>query len=323
MARTRQRIIIAYNPRSSKHARIREEVIEPAQKLSGYTIGKFEIKSVPVDENARELAKILMDGDLLIAAGGDGTATVGVNAAMQTKAKITLGVLGYGNFNDFARMLGTKNLDQIIRNFEDKKVEALYPLEAKLDGNVWRYAACYFTIGMFAESTEIFDAPETRKSLKKGKKSLVYSIVQLAKWYFKNKRKEFLNRTIRMNGIPMNRIKVSRSGHMNEVKGKHVSDVMFVNGKTVAKIMKSDKYWQSKDEYFVSFGRLKGFFRLCLFMVQSIIVGLPGHVTKDETRIDFSAPSEFEIQAEGEYQKVEVSELVISKSSREVRVVVA
>jgi len=318
-----QRIIIAYNPRSSKHARIRAEVIEPLQKKSGYIIGKFEVKSVPVDENAKELAKILADDDLLIVAGGDGTATVGINAAMQTKAKITLGVLGYGNFNDFARMVKSKNLDQILGDFEKKKVEMLYPLEASLDGEVWRYAACYFTIGMFAESTEVFDAPKTRKSLKKGKKTLVYSVLQLAKWYFKNRKTEFLAKDIRMNGVPLNRMKVGRSGRLKEVKGKHVSDILFVNGKTVAKVMKGGKYWQDAQEYFVGFGRLKGLFRLGCFMLKSMFTKMPGHVVKGETKIDFSGTTEFEIQAEGEYAKVSAKELIVRKSPRGVRVVIS
>ena len=317
-----QRLIIAYNPMSSKHARIRQEVILPAQKLAGYTVGKFEIKAAPVDENVEALAKILMDGDLLIAAGGDGTATVAINAAMRAKAKITIGVLGYGNFNDFARMVKSKSLQQIIRDFEDKKIQMLYPLEARIDGKLWRFSACYFTIGMFAESTEIFDAPKTRKSLRGGKKSLVYSVLTLAKWYFGNRKKDFLTRDIRMNGVPMNRMRVSRSGRMNDVKGKHVSDVLFVNGKTVAKVMKGGEYWKNPEEFFVSFGRLRGIFRLCVFMLKSMFFKMPGHVEKNEVKINFLSPSEFEIQAEGEYTKVKAKELSVSKSGHGIEVVI-
>lgn len=317
-----QRIIIAYNPKSSKHARIREEVILPAQKLKGYTIGKFEVKSVPVNENARELAKILLDGDLLIAAGGDGTATMGLNAAMQTKAKITLGVLGYGNFNDFSRTVKSKSFLQIISDFENGKIEKLYPLVAKIDGRIWRYAACYFTVGMFAESTEVFDAPETRQKLRKGKKSLVFSITQLAKWYFKNRKKEFLARSVKMDGVAMNRMKLCRNGKLKEVSGRQVSDVMFVNGKTVAKVMRGGEFWRSADEFFVSFGRLKNFFRLCRFMIFSMLGRMPGHIAETEVKIEFEGTSEFEIQAEGEFAKVKAKELTVSKALRDVDVVV-
>ena len=295
-----KRIIIAYNPRSSKHLRIQEEVINPAQKLKGHMVGKFEIKSAPVDENVEALSKILMDGDLLIAAGGDGTATVGVNAVMKSSADVTLGVLGYGNFNDFARTVKSKNLAQIIADYERGNIKKLYPLEAWLDGKLWRYGACYFTIGMFAESTEVFDKPSTRKALKRGKKSLVFSVIQLAKWYFKSRKKEFL-----------------------AVHGKDVSDVLFVNGRTVAKIMKGGDYWQNPQEFFVSYGRLTNFFRLCRFMSRSMFTKMPGQIKKAEVKIDFSESKEFEIQAEGEFARVKAKELIVKKNSLGLKVVVS
>ena len=318
-----QRIIVAYNPRSSKHARIREEVIEPVQKLPGYIIGKYEIKSAPVDENVEALAKILSDGDFLIAAGGDGSATVAVNAAMRSEADVTLGVLGYGNFNDFARMIKSRNLEQIIRDFENGKVKELYPLEAKVDGKLWRYAACYFTMGMFAESTKIFDMPKTRNILRKGKKSLVFSVVELAKWYFKNKKNEFLDSSIRVDGIALNRKKVNRFGRMKDVKSKHVSDILFVNGSSVARVMKGGDYWQSSREFFVGFGRLKGLFRLGRFMMKSMLGKMPGRVTKKEITIEFAEKTEFEIQAEGECIRMKASKLVIGKATRGVKVVIS
>ena len=295
-----KRIIIAYNPRSSKHLKIQEEVIKPAQKLKGYMVGKFEVKSAPVDENVKALSKILVDGDLLIAAGGDGTATVGLNAIMKSSADVILGVLGYGNFNDFARMVKSRNLAQVIADYEQENIKKLYPLEAWLDGKLWRYGACYFTIGMFAESTEVFDKPSTRKALRRGKKSLVFSVIQLARWYFESKRKDFLA--------------------MHE---KNVSDVLFVNGKTVAKIMKGGDYWQNSQEFFVSYGRLKNFIRLCGFMFKSMFTKMPGHVVKTEAKVAFSELKEFEIQAEGEFAKVRAKELIVRKNSLGVKVVVS
>ena len=87
--------------------------------------------------------------------------------------------------------------------------------------------------------------------------------------------------------------------------------------------MKGGNYWKSPEEFFVSYGRLKSFFRLCSFMVKSMFSKMPGHATKKEVKIDFSAPSEFEIQAEGEYSRLKAKELTISKSSRGVEVVIA
>ena len=317
-----KRIILVYNPRSSKHSLIEEEVIKPAQELKGYAKGKFEVKKAPVEENAKALAKILENGDLVIVAGGDGSATMALNAAMIAKTKVTLAVIGYGNFNDMARMLGKKKLDEVISDFEKGETKELYPLEATVDGKHFRYAGCYFTIGMFSESTEVFDAPKTRDALKKGNKHLAYSVTTLAKWYFKNHHKEFLAADIRMNGIPMNRKKTRKSGKVNDFSGKHVTDVMFVNGRTVAKVMKGGEYWLDSKKYYVAFGRLKGLFRLMAFMAKSMISRIPGHEVDAETRIDFSSPTEVEIQAEGEYKRLQLSELRIKKAEKSITVVV-
>lgn len=198
-----KKLIVVYNPRSSKHAAVAKEVLEPARKLSGWLVGKFEVKTLGLHENADDLAKILSDGDLVIAAGGDGTAAMTANAVMRSEKDVTLGVLGYGNFNDLARMLKTKRaveyggeyvggVTEIIERYEAGRIEEIYPLEAVVDGKHWRYAPCYLSLGLFAESTAVFDEPKVREKLKTGKKHMVFSIWTLAKWYFKNRKREFL-----------------------------------------------------------------------------------------------------------------------------------
>ena len=320
-----QRLIVVYNPRSSKHLKIEEEVVRPLSKLDGYMVGKYEVEKMSVNENAERLAGLLLDGDLLVSAGGDGTATMALNAIMVSRKDVTLGVLGYGNFNDFARLLGEKNSKNLMQDFESGAIGRLYPMEAILDKKHWRYAACYFTVGMFAESTEVFNTPETRKSLKKGKKGLGFSISTLVKWYFANRKREFLPKDIQLDDVALNRMKIAKSGRENVVKvppKKRVSDVVIVNGKSVARLMKGGNYWQDPSEMFVSYGRLKGFLRLMWFMMRAILSHIPGKKYVDkEVKIDFSGPEEFEIQAEGEYARVKAKELVVKKSVHAVKVV--
>lgn len=198
-----KKLIVVYNPRSSKHAAVAKEVLAPARKLSGWLVGKYEVKAMRLHENADELAKILSDGDLVVAAGGDGTASMAVNGVMRSGKDVALGVLGYGNFNDFARMLKSKRaveyggeyvggVTEIVERYEAGKTKEIYPLEVKVDGKHWRYAPCYVSLGLFAESTAVFDEPKVREKLKTGKKHLVFSIFTLARWYFRNRKREFL-----------------------------------------------------------------------------------------------------------------------------------
>ena len=87
--------------------------------------------------------------------------------------------------------------------------------------------------------------------------------------------------------------------------------------------MKNKNYWQSDSEFFVSFGRLKGFFRLCGFMLKSMLGKMYGHVTKKEVKIAFAEKAEFEIQAEGECARAKARELTVRKASHGVGVVIS
>ena len=78
-------------------------------------VGKFEVADTDVDDNSHRLAKVFRDDDLVIAAGGDGTATIAINGIMLSDAKnVRIGVLGFGNFNDTARSFGDVKFEDII-----------------------------------------------------------------------------------------------------------------------------------------------------------------------------------------------------------------
>ena len=133
-----KRLILVYNPRSSHYLRVKEEVVDRLRGLKGWMLGKFEVADTDVDDNARRLAKILRDGDVVIAAGGDGTANIAINGIMQSEHQnIRIGVLGYGNFNDMARTFGKLSLDEIMQNVGHAK--EVWPLECSINGKHWRY----------------------------------------------------------------------------------------------------------------------------------------------------------------------------------------
>ena len=287
-----KRVILVFNPRSSKYIRVRNEVLDPLMKKEGILLGKFEVEPTNVDENAARLARILEDDDLVVTAGGDGTATIGLNGVVQSKKAVKFAVLPYGNFNDTARLLGCRNIDEIL----DGKTREIYPLVAEIDGRIWRRATCYFTIGMLAESTEAFDQPSTRKSLRKGKQGMFFSIWTLFTWWRRNRKHEFLPK---------------------EVFGKK-TDILAVNGKSVAKIMKGDpKTAFSKDKFIASIQNLRGFWGIAVFMIKSIIYRVPGE-RKRALKIDFGKRTKVEIQAEGEYVTKAMTTLKIYKSNEPV-----
>ena len=188
-----KRLMLVYNPQSSRYARIKQEVLAPVRNLKGWMIGRFEVKDTNVDDNARRLAKVLKNDDLVIAAGGDAAATIAVNGIMLSGyPDIKLAVLGYGNFNDVARSFGNLNLKEVLDLAVMGRATRVWALECLIEGKHYRYGMSYFAIGMFAESCVLFDEGEVRQKLRSGNKGVVFSMRQLAKWWLKERKKEFL-----------------------------------------------------------------------------------------------------------------------------------
>ena len=323
----RHRLVLVYNPRSSGFKQVEDEVITPLRQQKNLTLLKFIVQPTNVDDNAAHLARILRAGDLVLAAGGDGTATIALNGVVQaeqlkrpeapaetksTSAKPTatqaepsvrLAVLGYGNFNDFARTLGRYDFTYVAKHFfqADTQTETptrpLYPLEILVNGRHWRYAASYLTVGLFAESTQVFDQPAVRKFLQKHGKNLFFSVWALARWYFQNRKREFIPAG-KLNGQPL------KPG---------TTDLLMVSSKSVAKVMRGGRAYLDPQNFWLSTARLGSFWRLVWFMLRSILHRLPGQATS-VAQLEFAQPVSLELQAEGEYQKfTEVRKIEVRK----------
>ena len=299
---TRQRIIVVYNPRSSQAKKVQQEVLAVGRKLRGITLGRYEVRPTNVEDNARRLAKLLTPNDIVVSAGGDGTAAISVNACMLSGKDVSLGVLPYGNFNDTARTFRLKKITDVLNG---EAVNA-YPLDVVVDDRHWRYAMSYLTIGLFAESTRVFDEKKTRRQLRKGRSGLMFSILTLAKWYFGHRHKEFLPE-FKLN---------------NQVIPPKTSDYLAVNSRTVAKIMRSKDYYSSKQEFWSSSARLKSLPRLLGFMLRSMVWHIPGGKSNGDT-LKFTTPTTVEAQVEGEYATLSnVSEITIRKSARPLKMII-
>ncbi len=317
-----RRLLIVYNPRSSRAAEVKKEVLAPARGLSGFMVGKYEVERTDVDKNAAKFAKLLKDGDLVLAAGGDATATIAANGILLSGREASLAALPYGNFNDLARTLRTRSFEEVVEKLKLKKAGAkdasfekggakdatrkLYPLEIIVDGKFFRYATCYTTIGMTAEAVKIYDEPKVRKKLKKSLGRKVGSYVSLASWYFKNRhRKQFLPE-FSLNG---------------KSQDKRISDYAAVNGRSMARVMKGGEDFLKPKIFRSETDRLTSFWRLFRLMSVSIFSRVPGAETKGDV-LEFVKPATVEIQAEGEYRVFrKVKKIEIRKAEKWLKVV--
>jgi len=100
------RVFVVYNPRSSRFADVKKEVLNRQKSLKGFMLGKYEVEPTNVDQNATKFSKILKDGDFVISAGGDATGVIAVNAILKSGKDVCLAVLPFGNFNDLFKVVG-------------------------------------------------------------------------------------------------------------------------------------------------------------------------------------------------------------------------
>lgn len=282
-----QRIIIIYNEFSSKAEDVEREVIRPIRKKGGVLVGKYGIRRTGLADNAEGISKILLDGDKVIVAGGDGTATMAINGVIQSGKKVTVRFLPYGNFNDMARCC------------EGKEGKKWYPIEVKVNGEHFWYVGGYFSLGMFAQSTGVFNGEERRKKLQEKRGGLVYSISLLARWYFRHKAEDFL---------PDGKV-----GGKEWEKG--MTDILVINTEKVARVMNTDGYELERRKFYVSKGRLGSFFRLSLFMMRSMFKKMPGEEVEEQV-IEFKEPMKISAQMDGEHLILEgVKKIEVKKSS--------
>lgn len=276
-----QRLLVIYNPTSSQYVHVKGDILARLPKLKSFIIGKFAIKKTNFEQNVKELTKILKNGDLVLAAGGDATAAIAANAIMNSGKTVNFAVLPYGNFNDLARTAGTKTFDDVFA----AKPQKFYPLSVYVNGKFWRYATCYVTIGMTAASVKLFDEPKVRAHLREGHKSSWRSYIELAKWYFKNRHKQkFLPNDFTVNGLP---------------QIKNASDYAAVNGRSMSRVMRGGEDYKDPRIFRSEVDRLTSFPRLFALMAKSIISHVPGSPTKKDL-LAFKTPAAVELQAEGE-----------------------
>ncbi len=154
------------NPGASHgHGRGRWAVVEDAVRER---VGEFEVEETGAPEELiARLSEAVAQGERrFVAAGGDGTVNLLVNAIMSlpTDADVTLGAVGLGSSNDFHKPFRSEDdIDGIpIRvNFEDVVLRDAIRIEYENEsgGHRTRYSLVNASVGVTAEANARFNAP--------------------------------------------------------------------------------------------------------------------------------------------------------------------
>ena len=302
-----KRLIIVYSPRSARFEEVQKKVIEKARKLPGWIICKFEVEEVPVQENATKLAKILRKDDLVLSAGGDGTASMCLNAILKSNTLATLSVMPFGNFNDYAETLGRMSLAKIIRKFEEGRWTSFYPMEIKVNERHYIYSGMYFTIGLMAEAERIFKKPKIRAKLTKARSRMSFSARKLFSWYLKNKRrKDFLPTYLKIN---------------NKNVVKNTTDYVAMNGKSMAGVVPGKGWFTRSDIFWSGTMRNRSFWRMLAKFIKATEGELPGKETSYDV-LEFTKPCSIFVHAEGEGEELKnISKIEVKKPTKSLRII--
>ena len=304
-----KRLIIVYSPNSTRFSEVQRKVIDKSRKLKGWMVAKFVIKEAPLIENAKGLASVIRKGDLILSAGGDGTAAVVANAIMISNKIATMAVMPFGNFNDFAETLGTIDFERIIKKYEEGRFDPYYPMEVLVNGRHYVYSSVYFTVGMLAEAAGVMKKTKVRKKLKRARNRLWFTARKMFRWYLKNKRRsDYL-----LNGSKLNRKKFK----------KGTTDYVAMNGESMAGLVPGGTWYKSKDQFWSGAMKNRSFWRMLVKFMKALEGKLPGSRTKVDV-ISFPEKCDVFVHTEGEGECLkDVSEIKIFKNGRGLRVIKA
>lgn len=153
------RLLVVYSPRST-NANYFERKIRPQLMELDYEVHFLTINNLPYFEARKKIADSILDGDTILAAGGDGIANVSLDGAMESGQNTTLAVAPLGNFNDFARSIdgSVNDVGKILKsdtfNFR--------PLDLSVNRHHLLYVAQYISFGITAHLTDYLNSDKTR-----------------------------------------------------------------------------------------------------------------------------------------------------------------
>ena len=287
------RVVLVYNKRSSHAQEVQEQVAKPLHELFPQGIIEYQIKPTSFEDNTKHIAKLLRDHDLVIAAGGDGTAAITANGVLASKHRqIRVGFLGYGNFNDIAHTFShKKSIHDLIIHHEN--IVDVYPLDISIDGKHFRYAVLYATFGLLAGAANEFEDRAKRNKLQNGGANFLSSLFALLPYYLRSKNTVFLP--------------------PNDISDHKITDYLAVNGPRMAKAFRTNSELYRTELFLQTNLNVSRFFATSPFVLRSLFGHMPGTL-KHSDHFSLKTPSSLDLQTDGEYRLLEqVHKITITK----------
>lgn len=294
-----EQLIIIQNPNSTRADKIDQKVFVPLD-AQGIPYEIYHTESADTEQNIADMQEQIPRDATVIIAAGDGTAMQAVNASLRGQKDWTLGFVPLGNFNDNAHSHARRH-DSVLDLLGAPEI-ATNPLAIEVDGEYWRHAPAYMTIGWTALAASQFGDSESRKAMKDAPAALklVKSLGQLAGNYFHNRRT--LLPPFEANGAYQ----------------ASTTDVLAINSPYVGGIVRSQDSYFDKS-YFgsrtdINVGRI-------LPNIPFGLRAIAGHTPSDRVdslHLTFEEVSHVPVQTEGEFEWLDAKDIFVYKNPADV-----
>ena len=178
-----RKLVIVQNPYSTRHSEVQTGVFDRLD-VAGIAYDTITTRFSRAEDNIRDLADRLPDGTHIISAAGDGTSTQVVNAGLRAELDDAVySFIGYGNCNDLAR--GQRDPLPLLQTNRHTVIHQ--PLAIEVNGEPWRYAPGYMTLGLTALIASGFAGAASRERMRRTPPhtKLVRSMGQVATTYLR------------------------------------------------------------------------------------------------------------------------------------------
>jgi hypothetical protein len=297
-----ERLIVVHNEKSSRAAHVPKEVFGRLDAAAVKYVS-FATPSPQPEDNIAAIASTVRPGDLWMFATGDGTANAGVNGLLQAnQPDVTAAFLGDGNFNDMANTFsGRYARRDPLRLLASEQTTTLHPLEIRQNGEHWRYAALYATLGWTALAAHEFDDPAFREKIQHSRVKNLRSLGHLGVYYFKTRRHAALPGFI-----------YEDEPH---VKHNQTTDVGAVNGPVMARVIRSGQPMYKNLDYLQWNLNVTPLVKNIPFLTASALNHMPGKPTRS-SRLIFDHASRVPVQTDGEFTLLDnVESIEIQKNA--------
>ena len=277
-----RKLVIVQNPYSTRHREVQAGVFDRLD-TAGITYDTITTRFSQAKDNIKDLADRLPDGTHIISAAGDGTSTQVVNAGLRAELdNAVYSFIGYGNCNDLAR--GQRDPLPLLQ--ANHRTITHQPLSIEVNGEPWRYAPGYMTLGLTALIASGFASTASRERMRRTppRTKLVRSMGQVATTYLRA-------HDAYLPPFTTNLSTEEQSG---------LTDVMVINSQRMGRVIRSSIDYPQTDFFGYHQADFSSICKNIPFACGAIVGHTPAEKITDIT-LNFREPATILAQTEGEH----------------------